>query len=111
MRSLAFVFSAHCYSRYPPIVVARILARTVDQQILLLIDQVVAVKLPHLEIGRQLNGISRARLFAITAKDATREVDPKELWIPPPRFVLGCLQRDAIHRAGYRAQVARHAAL
>src|SRR4029434_4151610 len=96
---------------HPPEVIPRILAGTVDQQIFLFIHQILPVKLPHLEIRRKLDGISRAGLFAKTTEDAAREVDAEEVRITTPRFILGCLERDAIDRTGDRAEVARHAAL
>src|SRR5580698_5829493 len=83
----------------------------VDQQILLLVDQVLPMKLAHLEIRRKLDGVSRACLFAKTAKDAAREIDAEELRITPSGFILGCLQCDATHRTRDGTKVARHAAL
>jgi hypothetical protein len=58
-----------------------------------------------------LDGVSRAGLFAITAEDATREVDAEEVGITPPAFVFGRLERDTINRTGDCTEVARDAAL
>ena len=52
MSRFAFAFTAYLYSRDPPVVIARIFAWAVDQQVLFLIDQILAVKFSHLEVGR-----------------------------------------------------------
>src|SRR5271166_1857882 len=110
MRRLALVLSADRDSGCAPEVIARILARPVDQQVVLFVNQVLAVKLAHLKVRRQLNGVRRAGFLAIAAKDAAREVDTEELRIPPPVLVLRRLQSDATDRTGDRAQVASHTA-
>src|SRR5208283_1195989 len=111
MCSLALVLSTDLYSGYAPEVVSGMLSWPVDQQVVLFVNQILAVKFAHLEIRRQLDGIRRAGFLAIAAKDATREIDTEELRIPAPFLVLRRLQRDAIDRADNRAQVARHTAL
>src|SRR5271157_4198839 len=111
MRRLALVLSADRDSGCAPEVIARILARPVDQQVVLFVNQVLPVKLAHLKVRRQLDGVRRASLFAVATKDAAREVDTEELRIPPPVFVLGRLQRDTADRTGNCAQIARHTAL
>ncbi len=92
-------------------VVVRVFAGAAYQQIFLLVHQILAAILPHLEIRRQLDGGGGAGLLAQAAEDAAGEVDAKELRIPAAIFPLGFLQRDAADRARHCAQVARHAAL
>src|SRR5215469_69068 len=111
MLCLALILAADLNAGYTPVVVTRILARAVDQQIFLFIDQVAPVKLPQFEIRRKLNGVGRAGLFAPTAEDAAREIDAKELRKTPARFVLRGLQRDASNRARDCTELAGHAAL
>src|SRR5690606_3332234 len=91
--------------------VTGILARSADQEMLLLVDHVASVVLAHLEVRRQLDRVRRAGLLAEPAIDAAREVDAEPFGIPPPRLVLGFLQRDAIDGARDRAEIARDAAL
>src|SRR3974390_2574137 len=111
MCRLALVLTTDPDSGNAPEVISRILPWAIDQQIVLFVNQVLPVKLAHLEVRRQLDGVRRASLFAQTAEDTTREIDTEELRMPAPVFVLCRLQRDAIDRAGNRAQVARHTAL
>jgi hypothetical protein len=111
MCRLAFVFPPDFDSCDPPEVVAGILAGTVYQQILFLINQVLAVEFPHLEIRSELNGVSRTGLLAKTAINATREVNAEKLRITAAAFIFGGLKRDAIDRTGYRTEVAGYAAL
>src|SRR5208283_2361038 len=111
MCRLALILSADLDSSYAPEVIARILPRPIDQQILFFVNQVLPVKLSHLKVRRQLDGIGRAGLFAIAAKDAAREVDAEEIRIPSPVFVLGRLQRDTADRTGDGAEIARYTAL
>src|SRR5208337_4606825 len=106
----ALVFSTDLDSGNAPEVIPRMLAWPINQKVALFIDQVVPVKLAHLEVRRQLNGVRRAGFLAIAAKDAAREVDTEELRIPPPVLVLRRLQSDATDRTGDRAQVASHTA-
>src|SRR5690606_32488914 len=91
--------------------VTGILARSADQEMLLLVDPVASVVLAHLEGRRQLDRVRRAGLLAEPAIDAARGVDADPFRIPPPRLVLGFLQRDAIDGARDRAEIARDAAL
>ena len=88
-----------------------VLAGTIDQQILFLVHQLLAIILAHLEVRRQLDGRRRAGFLAHATKDAAGEVDAEELRVPAAVFLLSLLQRDAVHRAGYRTQVAGHATL
>src|SRR5690606_11126812 len=91
--------------------VAGILAGAADQEVFLLVHHVAAVVLAHLEVGRELNRIRRARLFAEPAVDAAREVDAEPCRIPAAGLVLGLLERDAVDRTRDRAEVTRDAAL
>src|SRR6267142_1699079 len=111
MCRLALVLSTDPDSGNAPEVISGILPWPIDQQVVLFVDQVLPVKLTHLEVRRQLDGVRGAGFLAIAAKDAARKVDTEELRIPPPVFVLRRLQCDAIDRTGNRAQVARHTAL
>jgi hypothetical protein len=111
MCRLALVLAADLDSRDSPEVVAGILALAVDQQILFFINQVLPLKLPHLEIGCELNSVSRAGLFAITTEDATREVDAEKLRVAPAVLILGRLKRDAIDGTCHRTKVTGHAPL
>ncbi|CAM5241104.1 hypothetical protein SSTU70S_00356 [Stutzerimonas stutzeri] len=92
-------------------VVIRVLAGPGDQQVFLLVDQVLALVLAHLEIRSELDCGGRAGLLAQAAENAAREVDAEEFRIPAAILGLGLLQRDAAYRAGHRAEVAGHAAL
>ncbi len=103
MGCFALAFAADLSSRYPPVVIARILAGAIDQQVLLFINQILPVKLPHLEIRSELNGVGGAGFFAETAKDAARKVNAEEFRKAPAVFVLGGLERDAIDRTRDRA--------
>src|SRR5580698_5184402 len=111
MRCFTLIFTADLNSGNSPVVITWMLAGTINQQILLFVDEVLAMKFPHLKIRRKLDGVGRTRLFAITAEDAAGEIDAEEFRIAPPGWILGCLQRDAIHRARHCAKVARHATL
>src|SRR3974377_941733 len=106
----ALVFSTDLDSGYAPEVIPRMLTWPINQQVVLFIDQVVPVKLAHLEVRRQLDGVRRAGFLAIAAKDAAREVDTEKLRIPPPLFVLRRLQSNATDRTSDRTQVARYTA-
>lgn len=70
MCGFALVLAADLGSCDPPEVVTRILAGAVDQQIFFLVNKIPAVELSYFEIGRQLDGVSGAGLFAITTEDA-----------------------------------------
>src|SRR5579871_3238952 len=108
---LALVFAADVDPGHPPEVVVRVLAGTADQQVFLFVNHVLAVIFAHLSIGRELDGIGRACLFAITAENATRKIDAEKFRIAAPGIVLRGLQGDAIDGAGHRAQIAGHASL
>jgi hypothetical protein len=108
---IALILAADLNARYSPVVVPRMLAGSIDQQVFLFIDQVLTVKLAHLEIRGKLDGVGRAGLFAQAAKDTTREIDAKELWKTPPVFILSCLERNTIDGTNDRTEIARHAAL
>ena len=89
---LALVLAADRDSGDAPEVVIGILARAVDQQVFLFIDQVLAIVLAHFEIGRQLDGVSGACLLAVAAIDAAGEVDAEELGVAAAVFIFGGLQ-------------------
>ena len=107
----SLILSADLHAGHAPIVVAGIFARPIDQQVLLFVHQVLAMILAHLEIRRQLDRIGGARFLAEAAENAAREIDAEELRITPAVLVFRRLKRDAVHRAGDRAQIARDAAL
>src|SRR6266542_3991286 len=110
VRCLPLILTPDLDSSHAPEVVTGILAGPVDQQVFLFIHEVFPVKFPHLEIGRKLDRVGRAGLFAETTEDATGEVDAEELRITPAGLVFGCLERDAIDRTCNRTEVARHTA-
>src|SRR5487761_117807 len=108
---LALIFTADLNSRHAPKAVVRIFARAADHQILFFVNQLLPVEFANFEIRCQLDGISRARFFAVSTEDAAREIDAKELRVTAPVLVFGGLQGDAIHRAGYGAEIAGNAPL
>src|SRR5262245_64796435 len=95
VRCLPLILTPDLDSRDPPEIITGILAGAVDQQIFLFIHKVFPVKFPHLEIGRKLDRVSRAGLFAETTENTAGEVDAKELRITPTVLVFGCLWEDA----------------
>src|SRR5215467_10217885 len=111
MVRFALVFPSYLFAGDAQEVIAGVLAGSVNQQILFLIHEVLPVKLAHFEIRCKLNRVRRAGLFAKTAEDAAREVDPEKLRISPAMLVFGRLERDAIDRTGDRAEVTRYTAL
>src|SRR5215831_8216291 len=111
MCRLALILSADLDSGYAPEVIARIFPRPVNQQILFFVNQVLPVKLSHLKVRRQLDGVCRAGFLAIPAKDTAREVDAEEIGISSAVFVLGRLQRDTVDRTGDSTEIACHTAL
>jgi len=110
MCRLTFVFPANLDSSDPPEVVTGMLSWAVDQQIFLLIHQILTAKLSDLEIGCQLDSVSGAGLLAITAENATREVNAEEFGITPVILILGCLKGDATDGASDRTEIAGYAA-
>jgi hypothetical protein len=88
-----------------------ILACPADQQIFFFINQGLPVVFRHLEIGRQLDCISRACLFTIAAEDAPGEIDAKEGGITPAVFIFCGLQGYAIDRTGDGAEITGYAPL
>src|SRR5262249_51682022 len=110
MLRLALVLAADLDARDAPEVVVGVLARSIDQQVFLLVDEVLPMKVAHLEIRRELDRIRRAGFLAKPAKDAAGEIDPEEFRIAAAGLVFGRLERDAVHRAGDRAEVAGHTA-
>src|SRR5271165_6239156 len=111
MCRLALVLPADLNAGNTPEVIARVLARPVDKQVLFLVHQVLAVKLAHFEVRRQLDSVSGTGFFAVTTEYAAREIDTEELRITPPVFILVGLERDAIDGTGGRAEIARDTAL
>src|SRR5271154_3271752 len=111
MCRFTLILATDLNSCHAPVVITWIFTGTVNQQVRFLIYQVLPVKLAHLEIRCELNRVSRAGFLAITAENATGEVDAEELRKTPPGFVLGRLERDATDWTRDRAQVARDAAL
>src|SRR6185437_15195780 len=108
---LALVLSTDLHAGYPPEIVARIFSLTIDEQVLLLVHEVLPRVFGHFKVRRELDGVRRTRLFAVTAENAPGEVDAEKLGIAPPVRVFGGLQRDAVHGTGNGAEVARHAPL
>src|SRR5262245_65692427 len=98
VRCLPLILTPDLDSCHAPEVVTGVLAGAVDQQIFFFIHKVFPVKFPHLEIGRKLDRVGRAGLFAETTENAAGEVDAKELRITPTMLVFGCLERYAIDR-------------
>src|SRR5215467_7338671 len=111
MRSLTLVLSANLDSSDVPEVITRILAWTIDEEVILFIHQVLTMELGHLKIGRQLDRIRGTSFLTEPTEDATREVDAEELWVAPPVLIFSGLQGNTADRAGDGAQVACHASL
>jgi hypothetical protein len=107
----AFVFAVDRESSHPVKVIVGILAGTVDQQILLFVDQVLPLVLAHLEIGSELDGIGGTRLLTKSTKDTPRKVDAKKSGIAPTIFILCRLKSDTIHGTCDRTKIAGHASL
>jgi len=98
--SLPLILTANSHSRDAPKIVIGILARAIYHQIVLFVNQVLALVLTHFKIWGQLDGVGRAGLFAESAKNTTRKVNTEKLRIPPAGLVFSRLQGNAAHRAG-----------
>ena len=85
---LAFVFSADGQARDAVEIVTVIFPLPADEKVLFFVYKVPAVVFAHFKIRGKLNGIGRARLFAETAKNTARKIDPEELGVPPAVFIL-----------------------
>ena len=103
---LSFILPLDLGTRDPEKIVVGILARTFYEKVFHLVDQVIAVILAHLEIRGELDGVGRARFLAEPAEDASGKIDAEKLGIPPAVCILSGLQRNTVHRAGSRAEVA-----
>src|SRR5690348_12025949 len=107
---LPLVLPSDLHSGDTPVVVAGILANAADQQVFLFINQVLPIVFGHLEIRSELNRVGRASLFAETAEDATRKIDPEKSRVAPAVFVFGCLQGNAIDGTNNRTEVTSNTA-
>jgi len=109
LKPLADRFPCNGYSGDAIVVVLRVLAGPIDEEILLLINQVLSLVLAHFEVWRELNRVRWTSFFAEAAKDAAREVDSEEGRVPPSTLVLCRLESYTVDRASSRAKITSHA--
>jgi len=89
--SFSFVFSGYRHSCDPIEIVIRIFAGTVYQQIVLFVDQIVALIFAHFKVIGKLDSVRGARLFAESTENTTGEIDSEKFRITPASSILGRL--------------------
>jgi hypothetical protein len=109
--SLSLVLTVNGQPSYPIKVVTRIFTGSTYQQVLFFVNQIVPPVFAVLKVWRQLDGVCGAGFFTETAENTAGEIDAKKFRVPTAPFILGSLQSNAVHRAGYRAEITGHAPL
>src|SRR5690606_35913 len=102
------VFASNRQSGYLVIIISVVFPFAVDQQILLFINQVLAVVFSHFVVRDQLDCVGGAGLLAISTINASGKIYAEERGIASPVLVFCGLQGNAIDRAGSSAKVAGH---
>jgi hypothetical protein len=102
---LPLVLTVNGQPSYSIKVVTRIFTGSTYQQVLFFVNQIVPPVFAVLKVGRQLDGVCGAGFFTETAENTAGEIEAKKFRVPPAPFILGSLQSNAVHRAGYRAEI------
>src|ERR1700733_14477339 len=86
--TFALSLNAGVHARYFIEIIPVIFSLPVDEQVFLFINEVLTMILAHFKIGDELDSICRAGFFAVSAEDATGEIDAEGFRVPPAVLVF-----------------------